>query len=42
MAIGKSRTKYKFKKTIYKFGELKMLQDGKLHQDYSEAKTSSI
>ena len=40
MAIGKSGSKINLKKLSIKFGNLKIVQDGKLHQSYDEKKTS--
>ena len=40
MAIGKSGPNINLKKLSIKFGELKVIQDGKLHQGYDEAKMS--
>ncbi|MDC6482895.1 bifunctional glutamate N-acetyltransferase/amino-acid acetyltransferase ArgJ [Candidatus Pelagibacter sp.] len=41
MAIGKAGPDINLKKLSMKFGDLKIVQDGKLHHDYSETKTSS-
>ena len=41
MAIGKAGPDINLKKLSMKFGDLKIIQDGKLHNDYSETKTSS-
>ena len=41
MAIGKAGPDINLKKLSIKFGELKIIHDGKLHQDYSEQQTSS-
>ena len=41
MAIGKAGPKINLKKLSIKFGDLKIIKDGKLHEDYSETKTSS-
>ena len=41
MAIGKAGPNINLKKLSMKFGDLKIIQDGKLHNDYSETKTSS-
>jgi glutamate N-acetyltransferase / amino-acid N-acetyltransferase len=41
MAIGKAGANINLKKLSIKFGDLKIVQDGKLHKDYNEAKTSS-
>ena len=38
MAIGKSGPNINLKKLSIKFGELKVIQDGKLHQGYDETK----
>ncbi|MDB2591648.1 bifunctional glutamate N-acetyltransferase/amino-acid acetyltransferase ArgJ [Candidatus Pelagibacter bacterium] len=38
MAIGKAGQKINLKKLLIKFGNLKIVQDGKLHQGYDEAK----
>ena len=40
MAIGKAGPKINLKKLLIKFGKLKIVQDGKLHQSYDETKTS--
>ena len=40
MAIGKAGPKINLKKLSIKFGDLKIVQDGKLHQSYDEKKTS--
>ena len=40
MAIGKAGSKINLKKLSIKFGDLKIVQDGKLHQSYDEKKTS--
>jgi glutamate N-acetyltransferase/amino-acid N-acetyltransferase len=40
MAIGKAGPKINLKKLLIKFGNLKIVQDGKLHQGYDEAKAS--
>jgi glutamate N-acetyltransferase/amino-acid N-acetyltransferase len=40
MAIGKAGPKINLKKLSIKFGDLKIVQDGKLHQNYDEKKTS--
>ena len=40
MAIGKSGPKINLKKLSIKFGDFKIVQDGKLYQNYDEAKTS--
>ena len=40
MAIGKAGPNINLKKLSMKFGNLKIIQDGKLHQDYNETKTS--
>ena len=42
MAIGKAGPEINLKKLSIKFGELKIIHDGKLHQDYDEKKTSII
>ena len=39
MAIGKAGPDINLKKLSIKFGELKIIHDGKLHQDYSEQET---
>jgi glutamate N-acetyltransferase/amino-acid N-acetyltransferase len=36
MAIGKAGPKINLKKLLIKFGNLKIVQDGKLHQSYNE------
>ena len=41
MAIGKAGPKINLKKLSMKFGDLKIIQDGKLHQGYEEKKVSS-
>ena len=41
MAIGKAGPDINLKKLSIKFGELKIIHDGKLHQDYSEQQTSN-
>ena len=41
MAIGKAGPDINLKKLSIKFGELKIINDGKLHQDYNEQQTSS-
>ena len=41
MAIGKAGPNINLKKLSMKFGDLKIIQDGKLHHDYSETKTFS-
>ena len=41
MAIGKAGPNINLKKLSMSFGDLKIIQDGKLHQDYEEAKSSS-
>jgi glutamate N-acetyltransferase / amino-acid N-acetyltransferase len=41
MAIGKAGPNINLKKLSMNFGDLKIIQDGKLHRDYSETKTSS-
>ncbi len=38
MAIGKAGPKINLKKLLIKFGNLKIVQDGKLHQGYDESK----
>ena len=40
MAIGKAGPKINLKKLLIKFGNLKIVQDGKLHQSYSETSTA--
>jgi glutamate N-acetyltransferase/amino-acid N-acetyltransferase len=40
MAIGKAGPKINLRKLTIKFGELKIVRDGKLHQSYDEKKTS--
>jgi glutamate N-acetyltransferase/amino-acid N-acetyltransferase len=40
MAIGKAGPKINLKKLLIKFGNLKIVQDGKLHQGYDEIKAS--
>ena len=40
MAIGKAGSKINLKKLSIKFGNLKIVQDGKVHQNYDEKKTS--
>jgi glutamate N-acetyltransferase/amino-acid N-acetyltransferase len=40
MAIGKAGPKINLKKLLIKFGNFKIVQDGKLHQSYNETKTS--
>ena len=40
MAIGKAGPKINLKKLLIKFGSLKIIQNGKLYQDYDESKTS--
>ena len=40
MAIGKAGPKINLKKLSIKFGDLKIVEDGKLHQNYDEKKTS--
>jgi glutamate N-acetyltransferase/amino-acid N-acetyltransferase len=40
MAIGKAGPKINLKKLLIKFGNLKIIKDGKLHQSYDETKTS--
>jgi glutamate N-acetyltransferase/amino-acid N-acetyltransferase len=40
MAIGKAGPKINLKKLSIKFGNLKIVQDGKLHQGYDETKAS--
>jgi glutamate N-acetyltransferase/amino-acid N-acetyltransferase len=40
MAIGKAGPKINLKKLLIKFGNLKIVQDGKLHQGYDETKAS--
>ena len=41
MAIGKAGPNINLKKLSMKFGDLKIIQHGKLHQDYEETKASS-
>jgi glutamate N-acetyltransferase/amino-acid N-acetyltransferase len=41
MAIGKAGPNINLKKLSMKFGNLKIIQDGKLHQDYEEIKVSN-
>ena len=41
MAIGKAGPNINLRKLSIKFGDLKIIQDGKLYHDYSETKTSS-
>ena len=41
MAIGKAGPDINLKKLSIKFGELKIIHDGKLYQDYSEQQTSN-
>jgi glutamate N-acetyltransferase/amino-acid N-acetyltransferase len=41
MAIGKAGSKINLKKLSIKFGDLKIVQDGKLHQSYDEKKTTA-
>ena len=41
MAIGKAGPNINLKKLSMKFGDLKIIQHGKLHQDYEEIKASS-
>ena len=41
MAIGKAGPKINLKKLSIKFGDLKIVQDGKLYQNYDEKKTST-
>ena len=41
MAIGKAGPNINLKKLSLKFGDLKIIQNGKLHQDYEEIKASS-
>ena len=41
MAIGKAGPKINLRKLSIKFGDLKIVQDGKLHQSYDEKKTSA-
>jgi glutamate N-acetyltransferase/amino-acid N-acetyltransferase len=41
MAIGKAGPNINLKKLSMKFGDLKIIQDGDLYQDYSETKTSN-
>ena len=40
MAIGKAGQKINLKKLLIKFGNLKIVQDGKLHQSYNETNTA--
>ena len=40
MAIGKAGPQINLKKLLIKLGNLKIVQDGKLHQDYDETKAS--
>ena len=40
MAIGKAGPNINLKKLSIKFGDLKIIQDGKLHQSYDETITS--
>ncbi|MDC0030694.1 bifunctional glutamate N-acetyltransferase/amino-acid acetyltransferase ArgJ [Candidatus Pelagibacter sp.] len=40
MAIGKAGSKINLNKLLIKFGNLKIVQDGKLHQGYDETKAS--
>ena len=40
MAIGKAGPKINLKKLLIKFGNLKIVQDGKLHKSYNETKTA--
>jgi len=40
MAIGKAGPKINLKKLLIKFGNLKIVQDGKLHQSYNEISTA--
>ena len=40
MAIGKAGPKINLKKLLIKFGNLKIVKDGKLHQNYNETKTA--
>ena len=40
MAIGKAGPKINLKKLLIKFGNLKIVQDGKLHQSYNETKAA--
>jgi glutamate N-acetyltransferase/amino-acid N-acetyltransferase len=40
MAIGKAGPKINLRKLSIKFGDIKIVQDGKLHQSYDEKKTS--
>jgi len=40
MAIGKAGPKLNLKKLLIKFGNLKIIQDGKLHQSYNETKAA--
>ena len=41
MAIGKAGPSVNLKKLSMKFGNLKIIHDGKLHQDYEETKGSN-
>ena len=41
MAIGKAGPNINLKKLFMKFGDLKIIQDGKLHESYDETKASS-
>ena len=41
MAIGKAGSKINLKKLSIKFGDLKIVQEGKLHQSYDEKKASA-
>ncbi len=41
MAIGKAGPKINLKKLLIKIGNLKIIQDGKLHQSYDEKRTSA-
>ena len=40
MAIGKAGPKINLKKLLIKFGNLKIVQDGKLHHNYNETNTA--
>jgi len=40
MAIGKAGPKINLKKLLIKFGNIKIVQDGKLYQGYDESRTS--
>ena len=40
MAIGKAGPKINLKKLLIKLGNLKIVQDGKLHQSYNETKAA--